>query len=354
MRQTQSTLAVTALRWGQHLDSIQALALSQSEKNFFDSEGCFFYWAWEERPDFIVFGFTVTEIAMIISEALEIPLVGFFLQPVHEIQRRDENPTRVVDQLLGPVREGIDSAEFNAALMQIMERLPDGGITVNRMRRTRGLGRRPRGVYNFFLQYHELTTQRIPQVVPISDVVLGGQADQMRSEGMTLTSFIFLRSRSGGGLDRDVADFVDEAKSAGRKVAIMAFSSIRRAQSAEDPPGSRGGLRAVPCGRAARGPPDPSHDRDGRRAGLRPRGPRRRAAPQGGAPREGAAAAGAAQGCGLRGAVPAARRRGRPRRAWHHFGGACRGHPGGGQRDPAAGPALLGRARAGPRHRARG
>lgn len=35
---------------------LQTLMFSRSEAEFFPSEGCCFYWAEKEKPDFIVFG----------------------------------------------------------------------------------------------------------------------------------------------------------------------------------------------------------------------------------------------------------------------------------------------------------
>eukprot|EP00971_Amphidinium_carterae_P226060 4483749-Amphidinium_carterae.1 len=163
MSQTRSSLSLKAMRAGQHMDALQALFLAKSEQNFFCSEPCFYYWAWEEQPDFIVFAFTVTHIAMIISEALDIKIVGFFLQPAHELEQRI-TAASVRDQLLGPWREVVGSEGFNAALQQIMELIPDGGPTLNRMRTNRGLAPCPQSVDDEFRQYAELTAQRVPQV----------------------------------------------------------------------------------------------------------------------------------------------------------------------------------------------
>jgi hypothetical protein len=40
-----------------------------------------FHWARELRPDLLCFGFTMAHIAMVASEALRIPLMGFVMQP---------------------------------------------------------------------------------------------------------------------------------------------------------------------------------------------------------------------------------------------------------------------------------
>merc|ERR1740129_1894041 len=97
---------------GQHIDALQALMLSRSEVEFFPSEGCFFHWAYKDNPDFIVFGFTITHIAMIISEVLGIPIVAFLLQPSREIEPRAD-PQTAMDELAGPMRELITGKEFS-------------------------------------------------------------------------------------------------------------------------------------------------------------------------------------------------------------------------------------------------
>jgi len=224
MKQTQSKMALMALRLGQHMDTIQALCLSKTEQNFFASEGCFYYWAWEEQPDFIVFAFTVTHVAMIISEALKIPIVGFFLQPAHELQQRI-SPATVRDQLLGPIRQVIDSEGFNAILQQVMEMIPDSGPTINALRKSRGLSPLPRGVHDEFQQYSELTRQGVPQIVPISSLVLGQHAETIKANGMTPTDFIFLR-RDADQLDEEVDKFIQDAKSRDCQVVLMTFSSM--------------------------------------------------------------------------------------------------------------------------------
>ena len=73
------------MRSGQHWDALQALMFSRSEVEFFPSEGCIHRWAREERPDFIVLGFALVHVAMIISESLQIPIVGFIFQWTQEI-----------------------------------------------------------------------------------------------------------------------------------------------------------------------------------------------------------------------------------------------------------------------------
>merc|ERR1719188_1300727 len=111
--------------------------LSASEADFFPSEGCFYHWAWVERPDFVVFGFTVMHVAMLVSEALSIPIVGFILQPKRDLESRPR-AGRTRDVVLGPLRRVFGSAGFNIALKQIMERVMPRS-SLNELRLSRGL-----------------------------------------------------------------------------------------------------------------------------------------------------------------------------------------------------------------------
>jgi len=61
--------------------AFQIIMLARAEREFFDSEPAFHYWAQTLRPDVIMFGFNTANLAMIVSESLKIPVVGFILQP---------------------------------------------------------------------------------------------------------------------------------------------------------------------------------------------------------------------------------------------------------------------------------
>lgn len=226
MQQMNSDLAAFVLRVGHQMDLVQAVALSKTEQSFFSSEGCFFHWAAEERPDYIVFGFTVLQVAMLISEVLRLPLVGMFLQPAHEISPPPDSDA-VIHQLSGPFREMIGSARFNAYAKQIMEKIPEGGYTLNKLRVSRGLNPCPSGIRDQILQYTELRHQDIKQIVPINPVVLGEhRAASMRNDhGVTLTDFIFLR-REDTSLDERVERFISAARMSERLVVAMTMSSM--------------------------------------------------------------------------------------------------------------------------------
>eukprot|EP00439_Symbiodinium_sp_Y106_P087010 s180_g38.t1 len=212
-----------AMTIGQHSDTLQALMLSRSEVEFFSSEGCCYYWAQQEQPDFIVFGFTLTHIAMIISESLGIPIVGFTLQPTREIERREWN-VRMLGDALEPLAAAVNGVEFQAFLQQAMERIPSPN-TLNSLRISRGLLPCPADIDTKDRQTAELLRHKICKVVPISRELLPDQ----EVEGIKLTNFIFLRenpSQSARDLLSEVATFIKKAKAEGKAVVAMTFSSM--------------------------------------------------------------------------------------------------------------------------------
>ncbi|CAE8658821.1 unnamed protein product, partial [Polarella glacialis] len=163
---------------------------SAQETNFFPSEGCCFHWASEEQPDFIVFGFTMCHVAMIIGEALEIPIVAFLLQPDHKIEERNDITT-YLDKLMAPARQAMNSKGFNAVMTQIMERASPSGITLNQLRRTRGLRSCPSGLTDSMRHYDECHRFQVPMIAPINPIALGDYAKDMPH--YCFTSFLYLR-----------------------------------------------------------------------------------------------------------------------------------------------------------------
>eukprot|EP00439_Symbiodinium_sp_Y106_P063650 s1407_g9.t2 len=221
-RRVSGDMARFVLSLGQDSLALQALVFSRSEVEFFSSEGCFFHWAWEERPTFIVFGFLMIHVAMIISEALQIPIVGFILQPLREIEPTMERTA--LDELFGPLRRVFAGQKFNAVLQQVMESLPDR-YTLRDLRLSRGLAPCPSNILASNQQAEELRHHNVPLIVPVSPVALGEQVATLAEKGMRLTDFIFLRQGSCQ-LDAEVSDFIARAKQDRRKVVAMTFSSM--------------------------------------------------------------------------------------------------------------------------------
>lgn len=228
-QRVNTDLSQTFLSYGQHSVAIQALVYSRSEVEFFDSEGCFYHWAWKEKPDFIVFGFLLTHVAMIISEALQIPIVGFIFQPQREIE--PFLSSSALEELMGPLREVLAGPRFIATLQQVMERMPDK-YTLRDLRMSRGLAPARGNISASNQQEEELRYQGIPRIVPVSPVALGETQEKgLEAKGMTLTDFIFLRKDGGPKpsereKEKKVLNFIEQAKREKRKVLLMTFSSM--------------------------------------------------------------------------------------------------------------------------------
>ncbi|CAK0899344.1 unnamed protein product, partial [Prorocentrum cordatum] len=146
-----------------------------AEATMFESEGACFYWASVERPDFLVFGFNMSHIAMIISEALEIPTVGFFLQPTRKVENR-KHALSFIDEVLMPFREKVNGTTFNAVLMQVFDQVNTTGesTAADFLRKTRGLIPTPLRLADEDLHFKELLRQNVPIVVPINSLMVEG------------------------------------------------------------------------------------------------------------------------------------------------------------------------------------
>mmetsp|Transcript_74983 Transcript_74983/g.219646 ORF Transcript_74983/g.219646 Transcript_74983/m.219646 type:complete len:802 (+) Transcript_74983:76-2481(+) len=233
MKKISEYLPRLVMRVGQNSDALQALILSRSEVEFFPSEGCMYHWAtrgedgellpFSARPDFIVFGVTTMHIAMILSETLEIPIVGFILQPRREIEPRAD-PNTLVHEAFAPLCQVLRGPEFNEALRQVMERV-GGRVTLNELRKARGLGPCPRDIYTQSLALEEMVGQRVRMIVPANRLLFRDQAEELESSGFRLTDFIFLRLGTDH-LDPAVDGFIEKARAVGRCVVAITFSSM--------------------------------------------------------------------------------------------------------------------------------
>lgn len=233
MRKVGEYLPRMVMRYGQHSDGLQALILSRCEVEFFPSEGCMYHWATRDeagellpfsaRPDLIVFSVTTVHIAMILSEALEIPITGFILQPRREIEPRAD-PQTLLHEAFAPLRQVLRGTEFNEALRQVMESV-GGRWTLNELRTSRGLGACPRDIHTQNVAFEELTGQRVRMVVPVNRLFFHSQAEELERSGFTLTDFIFLRLGTDE-LDPVIEGFINEARSVGRRIVGITFSSM--------------------------------------------------------------------------------------------------------------------------------
>mmetsp|Transcript_754 Transcript_754/g.1636 ORF Transcript_754/g.1636 Transcript_754/m.1636 type:complete len:810 (-) Transcript_754:113-2542(-) len=219
-----------ALREGQRNDALQSVILSNAEASYFPSEGMFYWWAYEENPDFIVFTHVLPHLAMIISEALQIPIVGFLLQPVQGVAEKLD-VCGVMDELLQPFRQVINSPGFNAVLQQVVERT-SGPQRINALRRSRGLRHMQRDFQDTYLHFELLAEQGVPLLTPVNPLVMG----EHKPNGMKFCDFIFLRLTKDS-LPEDVTAFIRQAREARRKADMRTPAVIVMAGGQQhDPP----------------------------------------------------------------------------------------------------------------------
>lgn len=216
---TEKRISTGVARWALRQNSmlLQLAMLGHSEREFFDSEPMFYYWCRSLRPDVILFGFTTTHIAMILSESLEIPLIGFLLQPT-VIPSKQYPAIALLDNEANPVVSHIVYERIKV----IMENNPfDFNTALNTMRRGRGLEPFSHRVNDHCL----IVSQNIPVIVPINEVAFGGKPQEWHSNA-ALTDFIFLRSGAMPDLAPKMTSFLMDVKHAGDHVVVMAFSSM--------------------------------------------------------------------------------------------------------------------------------
>jgi len=203
---------------------MQSLFLSRAEVTFFSSEPAVYYWAQQLKPDFLIYGFTMASISMIVSEALSIPLVGFLLQPTCIPSSQyppclpmKEKNYRKLDK--AKIAKKHKSSVF---LKNLMDNMVVSGDSMVSMRRRRGLKH-----YNFTTNsYQELLSKNYPLIVPVNETLFGGKPNDW-SEKAVFTDCIFLRGDKVPPIAPDAQAFLDGAKDMdGGKVVVLAFSSM--------------------------------------------------------------------------------------------------------------------------------
>ena len=193
---------------------MQALMLSRAEAEFFTSEPAAFYWADTLKPDAIVYGFTMTNIAMVISEALQIPMCGFILQPT-VIPSKEYTALQSLEGNLV-----FTTHQMQKKLKRIMEDLPMDQARLSSIRSKHGLRKIRAGT-----SWDILLKKRSPFVVPINERAFGGKPNDWPASA-AFTEFIFLRTAGIQKLEEDYTTFIAKNKEAGRPLVLMAFSSM--------------------------------------------------------------------------------------------------------------------------------
>lgn len=201
----------------------QLVSLAGSEMVFFESEPIFYYWASLMKPDCIVYAFTVANIALILADALQIPIIGFVLQPTCipsvaylPVVPIDSHAMNFIDSL----EESVSTHTFQAKMKAFFENNPISG-KLNNMRARRELPPFP-SQYNVWEMIVKLD---LPLIVPISERCFGGKPPEWNNKAC-LTEFIFLQGGAVPKLDSKMVEFIAIARKNNRKVVVMAFSSM--------------------------------------------------------------------------------------------------------------------------------
>eukprot|EP00924_Labyrinthula_sp_SR-Ha-C_P004522 maker-scaffold_1-snap-gene-3.1-mRNA-1 protein AED:0.01 eAED:0.01 QI:0/1/0.75/1/1/1/4/29/813 len=244
---TQRTVDGKLGKWaiGLESDLMNTLMLSRSEVQFFDSEPAVYFHAKILKPDYLIFGFTMAAVTMNVSEALNIPLLGFVLQPTC-IPTKEFPPIIPLDQstytnlsILSTQQRNGNQHKVLAHLKEIFENNP---ITahLNTMRASRGLitfSQREEGRYTivnaigatgfpiFNKTWKELTIKKVPLILPIDEIYFGPKPSNW-SENTIFTECIFLRGKKVPKISQQLNKFIQLNKDNGQKLVVLAFSSM--------------------------------------------------------------------------------------------------------------------------------
>ena len=216
---TEKRIDGAAAQWAfkQKADLLQVAILARSEREFFDAEPAYHYWASLMQPDVLLFGFTTMNIAMILSESLRIPMIGFLLQPT--VIPLEQYPATV------PIESKVNPSaahKWNFRAKQFFENNPlDVTSTINYMRIVRGLQPFSYRVNNIQL----MLKQQTPLIIPINDTAFGGRPKDWQ-KNLNLTNFIFLRTGAVPNLKPRIVKMIIDAKVFKEPLVAMCFSSM--------------------------------------------------------------------------------------------------------------------------------
>ncbi|KAH9256293.1 hypothetical protein BASA81_005514 [Batrachochytrium salamandrivorans] len=214
-------------KWAMKHESelMQLAMLARSEREFFMSEPAMYYWCDQLKPDYLVYGFTMVNIAMILSEVFHIPCCGFVLQPT-SLPSKAYPPVATIDSHLISYIDGLEASVSNHGFLQKFKRwMEDDPIwrPLSAMRERRGLRPFTGAKSETFSQ---LYANNAPIVIPINEVAFGGRPQDW-PKSIQMTDFIFLQ---GEGvvpkLSEVVVKFIESAKLANEPVVVMTFSSM--------------------------------------------------------------------------------------------------------------------------------
>jgi hypothetical protein len=217
---------------------MQTAMLSRGEREFFASEPAVYYWAKTMRPDLLMFGFTMAQVTMIVSEALKIPLIGFVLQPT-SIPSKAYPPVLPLNEAVFEAMSLEDNEKQHEIFNLVKHFMENSPLTrnVNSMRERRALlpietshkeeKHTLANVGKLFgaTTWRDLQAKNVPLVVPINETMFGGKPADWSSNSV-FTDSIFLRGDTVPKLAPDAQAFIDNAKTCKGKVVVLAFSSM--------------------------------------------------------------------------------------------------------------------------------
>mmetsp|Transcript_49198 Transcript_49198/g.73149 ORF Transcript_49198/g.73149 Transcript_49198/m.73149 type:complete len:699 (+) Transcript_49198:42-2138(+) len=230
-----SQLALKAKITAKQTDNMQKIFLARSEYEFFNSEPAVFHWASTLKPDYLIYGFTMASLAMIASEALNIPLIGFILQPtsIPSCEYPPILPLKHETFVNLSDRDNMKEHSHFKMMKNMMEHVPTiYGTKDNRpiqlelgldaLRERRGLEKFEGNEHNVWQQ---LLDGNYPLIIPINETMFGGKPKDW-SENAVFTDCIFLRGDAVPPIAPDAQNFIDNCKANEGKIVVLAFSSM--------------------------------------------------------------------------------------------------------------------------------
>eukprot|EP00906_Rhabdomonas_costata_P013067 RCo018797 len=232
---TLSRIDKPVARWALNNSSelLQVIIMSRCEVEFFESEPLIFHYAQNLKPDLLIYGITMLNISMIVSEVLQIPMIGFVLQPAcipsSDYPAIVPMPSGFIP-LFDKLEEKVTSHGVQKFLRKMMEDNPFSR-TLSTMRKRRGLPAIGGDAWRLAM------VQKQPVVVPIPQATYGTRPSDWH-ENIVFTEFIFLRDAKNGSrpmsgvprgpppLPAPVAEFLAKAKRDAAPVIAMTFSSM--------------------------------------------------------------------------------------------------------------------------------
>lgn len=229
---TETRLEGALAKWGVQSTNrlINAAALARTEREFFDSEPAFYYWAKTLKPDYLCFTFTTTNLGLIISESLKIPCLGFFFQPT-------VIPSKHYPAIL-PLRmenfdDKVNQKEVHGLESHKMFRFIKGWFENNiftkrieHIRKLRGVPLTREVKKNFQVNDVErLVEGNYPLIMPIKKEAFGGYPSDW-PKSFQMTDFIFLRSGATPPLSDEMKKFIAGAREANCQIMCICFSSM--------------------------------------------------------------------------------------------------------------------------------